>query len=208
MSGITRINRLPERTVEDRTSIYAIIDEGFLCHAAYVRESRPVVIPTLYARDGDLLLLHGSNSAGLVRATRDGAALSIGITRVDGIVVARSGFHSSANYRSVVIHGHGRLLEDEDHEQALDAIVEWLIPGRVADMRRPTMTELKQTSVIAVPLDHISAKARHGDPVDDESDLESDTWAGVIPITQERGQPTPAANLREGIAVPDYLITP
>lgn len=205
MSDPTRIRRLPERAVEDRAGVYAILDDGFVCHAAYVREGRPVVIPTLYARDGDRLLLHGSNSSGLVRAVRNGSPLSIGVTRIEGIVVARSGFHSSANYRSVVVHGSGQLLEGEDHAAALDLIVDWLIPGRVPDIRRPTSSELKQTSVIAVELDRVSAKVRTGDPKDDPDDLESDAWAGVIPISYEFGDPIPAGDLRPEIGVPDYL---
>lgn len=205
MSESTRVRRLPERAVEDRTEIYAILDDGFVCHAAYLTEGVPVVIPTLYARDGDRMLLHGSNSSGLVRAVRRGSPLSIGVTHVDGIVVARSGFHSSANYRSVVIHGLGHLLEGQEHQRALDVIVEWLIPGRTADIRAPTSSELKQTSVISVALDEISAKTRSGDPKDDPDDLTSDAWAGVIPITQVRDEPIATSDLAPGIGVPDYL---
>ena len=206
MSDKTRIRRLPERAVEDRAGIYAILDDGVVCHAAYLRDGSPVVIPTLYARDRDRLLLHGSNSSGLVRAVREGSPLSIAVTHIDGIVVARSGFHSSANYRSVVVHGSGELLEGEAHERALDVIVEWLIPGRVPDIRRPTKSELKQTSVIAVGLDQVSAKVRAGDPKDDPRDLSSETWAGVIPMSQIRGEPVPASDLAPGIEVPDYLM--
>lgn len=205
MSGQTQIRRLPERAVGDRAGIYAILDDGFVCHAAYLREGLPVVIPTLYARDGDRLLLHGSNSSGLVRAVRNDSPLSIGVTHIDGIVVARSGFHSSANYRSVVVHGPGRLLTGDDHERALDVIVDWLIPGRVTDIRKPTPSELKQTSVIAVDLGEVSAKVRTGDPKDDPDDLDSDAWAGVIPISAVFGEPIPAGDLAPGIVVPDYV---
>lgn len=205
MSDKTRIGRLPERGLEDRAGIYAILDDGFVCHAAYLRDGSPVVIPTLYARDEGRLLLHGSNSSGLVRAVRNGSPLSIGVTHVDGIVIARSGFHSSANYRSVVAHGTGHLLAGEDHARALDLIVDWLIPGRVRDIRPPTRTELKQTSVIAVDLDEVSAKVRTGGPKDDPDDLTRDTWAGVVPISQVFGEPIPAPDLASGIGVPDYL---
>lgn len=205
MTDRTRIRRLPERAVEDREQIYSILDDGFLCHVAYLEQDRPVVIPTLYARDGDRLLLHGSNSSGFVRAAREGSPLSIGVTHVDAIVAARSGFHSSANYRSVVIHGHGSILEGVEKEGALDLIVEWMIPGRVADIRPPTEAELKQTSVVAVKLDEISAKARSGDPEDDPDDLGSGTWAGLIPIEQNRSAPVPARDLDPHIPVPDYL---
>ena len=205
MSDETRIRRLPERAVEDRAGIYAILDDGFVCHAAYLRDGSPVVIPTLYARDADRLLLHGSNSSGLVRAVRSDSPLSVAVTHVDGIVVARSGFHSSANYRSVVAHGTGRLLTGEDHARALDLIVDWLIPGRMDDIRPPTQSELGQTSVIAVDLDQVSAKVRTGDPKDDQGDLASDTWAGVVPISQVFGEPITAPDLKPGIDVPDYV---
>lgn len=205
MSDRTRIRRLPERAVDDTEQIYSILDDGFLCHVAYLNRGRPVVIPTLYARDRDRLLLHGSNSSGFVRATREGSPLSIGVTHVEAIVAARSGFHSSANYRSVVIHGHGSILEGADKERALDLIVDWMIPGRVADIRGPTAPELKQTSVVAVELDEISAKVRSGDPKDDPADLGSSTWAGLIPIEQSRGTPVPASDLDPGISIPDYL---
>ncbi len=205
MSDEARIRRLADRAVENREQIYSILDDGFLCHVAYIREGNPVVIPTLYARDGNRVLLHGSNSSGFVRAAREGSPLSIGVTHVDAILAARSGFHSSANYRSVVIHGRGSILEDGEKELALDLIVDWMIPGRAADIRRPTGTELKQTSVVAVDLSEISAKVRAGDPKDDPADLDSGTWAGLIPIEQTRGAPVPAADLGPAVSVPDYL---
>ena len=205
MSEKTTIHRLSERAVADRDQIYSILDDGFLCHIAYLRQGQPVVIPTLYARDGDRLLLHGSNSSGFVRAVRDGSPLSIGVTHVDAIVAARSGFHSSANYRSVVVHGCGSILEGAEKARALDVIVDWMIPGRAEDIRAPTETELKQTSVAAVDLDEISAKVRTGGPNDDPEDLDSHTWAGIIPIVQTKGMPVPAEELDPDIAIPDYL---
>lgn len=205
MNDLTRIGRHSDRAVHDRADIYAILDAGFVCHAAYIIEDRPVVIPTLYARDNDRVLLHGSNSSGLVRAVRNGSALSMGVTHVDGIVVARSGFNSSANYRSVVIHGIGSLLAGPEHGRALDVVVDWLIPGRVGDIRRPTEAELGQTSVIALGLDQVSAKVRTGGPKDDPADLDSGAWAGVIPMWLERGRPLPTGDLAEGTPVPDYL---
>ncbi len=205
MSEKITIRRLSERAIADRDQIYEILDDGFLCHIAYLRQGRPVVIPTLYARDGDRLLLHGSNSSGFVRAVRDGSPLSIGVTHVDAIVAARSGFHSSANYRSVVVHGRGEILEKGEKARALDLIVDWMIPGRVGDIRIPTEIEMKQTSVVAVELDEISAKVRTGGPKDDPEDLDSSTWAGIIPIVQTRGEPVAANDLEPGISVPDYL---
>jgi nitroimidazol reductase NimA-like FMN-containing flavoprotein (pyridoxamine 5'-phosphate oxidase superfamily) len=205
LSDKTTIRRLPERGVEDREAIYAILDEGLVCHAAYVVDGRPVVIPTLYARDGDRLLLHGSNAMGLARAVRSGSPLSVAVTLIDGLVVARSGFHSSANYRSVVVHGRGTILEGEEHARALDLVVEALIPGRMADLRPHTDTELKQTSVISLPLDEVSAKTRTGGPKDDPADLDSPVWAGVVPLALTAAEPQPEPGLSPGVAVPDYL---
>lgn len=205
MSDRSIIRRLPDRAIADRSEIYSILDAGFLCHVAYLRDDRPVIIPTLYARDDERILLHGSNSSGFVRAVRDDSPLSVGITQVDAIVVARSGFHSSANYRSVVIHGQGSILEGSEKTEALDSIVEWMVPGRVADIRRPTPAEVKQTSVVVLELTEVSAKARTGGPKDDPDDLGSGTWAGLIPVMQTRGEPIPAQDLEPDIEVPDYL---
>ena len=205
MNDKTRIRRLPERAVADRDVINEILDEGFVCHAAYVTDGRPVVIPTLYARRGDELLLHGSNTMGLARAVREGSPLSIAVTHIDGLVVARTGFHSSANYRSVVIHGKGEILDGRDQLDALDTIVEALIPGRLADIRANTESEVKQTSVIRLPLDEVSAKVRTGDPKDDPEDLNTGVWAGVVPFSLQPGDPVAAGDLEDGVPTPDYL---
>jgi hypothetical protein len=186
-------------------TIQAILDEGLVCHVAYVVDGRPVVLPTLYARDGDRVLLHGSNSMGLARAVRGGSPLSVAVTHLDGVVVARSAFNSSANYRSVVIHGTGVILEGSEKDEALDTLVDRLIPGRLGDVRPSTVTEIRQTTVIALPLDEVSAKVRSGGPNDDEADLDLDTWAGVVPFFTVVGEPTPAKDLRPGIDIPDYL---
>ena len=201
----TRIRRLPERAVSDLDTIYEILDEGFICHVAYLAEANPVVIPTLYARAGNTIILHGSTSAGITRAVRRGSPLSIAVTLIDGVVVARSGFNSSANYRSVVIHGYGRILEGQEHIDALDRTVESLIPGRIKEVRRPTDAEIQQTSTIEVSLDKVSAKVRTGPPKDDESDMDADVWAGVIPLSLASGEPLPDPHLRNGINLPDYL---
>jgi nitroimidazol reductase NimA-like FMN-containing flavoprotein (pyridoxamine 5'-phosphate oxidase superfamily) len=205
MTDKTRIRRLPERGVADRAVIDAILDEGLVCHAAYVVHRRPVIIPTLYARDGDRLLLHGSPSSGLARAVRSGSPLSVAVTLVDGIVVARSGFHSSANYRSVVVHGTGCLLAGAERRHALDLIVEALIPGRLADIREPTTGELRQTAVIALALDEVSGKVRSGGPKDDPIDLGTPVWAGIVPLQMVAGRATPADDAGPEIPVPDYL---
>jgi uncharacterized protein len=199
------IRRLPEKSVDDRAVIDAILDEGFVCHVAYLIDSRPVVIPTLYMRDGDTCLLHGSTASGIAAAARRGSPLSIAVTLVDGLVVARSGFESSVNYRSVVIHGHGTVLTGDAHQRALDLMVEGLIPGRLADIRPPTDIELRKTTVVAVPLDTISAKVSAGPPEDDVADLGTGVWAGVVPMTTVYGDPEPSPDLEPNVEVPDYL---
>ncbi|MFZ0014014.1 MAG: pyridoxamine 5'-phosphate oxidase family protein [Acidimicrobiia bacterium] len=205
MTDKTRIRRLPERAVADREVIDRILDDGFVCHAAYVTEGRPVVIPTLYARDGGRLLLHGSNSMGLAKAVRAGSPLSVAVTHLDGLVVARSAFNSSANYRSVVIHGEGRILEGEEKNRALDIVIDAVIPGRLADLRPSKPGEIAQTSVIELSLDQVSAKVRSGGPDDDPEDMSLHVWAGVVPFHTTAGQPIPADDLRPGIETPDYL---
>lgn len=204
-SDKTRIRRLPERAVDDRATIDAILDEGFVCHVAYITEGRPVVIPTLYARDGDRILLHGSSSMGIARAVRGGSPLSVAVTHVDGLVVARSAFNSSANYRSVVVHGRGRLLEGAERAEALDSVIEKLLPGRIVDLRPSTEKEVRQTSVVEMGLSEVSAKVRSGGPNDDPDDLESDVWAGVVPFRMVAGEAIAAEDLDAGIETPDYL---
>ena len=201
------IRRLPEKSVDDRAVIDAILDEGFVCHVAYLIDNRPVVLPTLYVRDGDTCLLHGSTASGIAAAARRGSPLSIAVTLVDGLVVARSGFESSVNYRSVVIHGHGTVLSGDAHRRALDLMVEGLIPGRLADIRSATDIELRSTAVVAVPLDTISAKVSAGPPEDDKADLGTGVWAGVVPMTTTYGDPEPSPDLEPNVEVPDYLTT-
>jgi nitroimidazol reductase NimA-like FMN-containing flavoprotein (pyridoxamine 5'-phosphate oxidase superfamily) len=205
MSDKTSIRRLPERAVDDREVVAAILDEGFVCHAAYVTDGRPVVIPTLYVRDGDRVLLHGSNSMGLARAVRAGSPLSVAVTLVDGLVLARSSFNSSANYRSVVIHGTGQLLEGEEKVASFDVIVERLVPGRLAELRPSTRSEIAQTSVIALSLEEVSAKVRDGGPEDEPEDLTEQVWAGVVPTRLVFDEPVPDVELATGIDLPDYL---
>lgn len=201
----TRIRRLPEKAVDDRRVIYSILDEGYVCHVAYLRDDRPVVIPTLHVRDEETILLHGSTSSGIASAARRGSPLSVAVTLVDGLVVARSAFESSVNYRSVVVHGEGTVLEGADHRRALDLMVEGLIPGRLADIRQPTDLEIRKTAVVAVPIDLVSAKVSSGPPEDDPADLGTGVWAGVVPIATSYGEPIPAPDLEPHLDVPDYL---
>ena len=201
----TTVRRLPERATTDSEAINAILDEGLICHVSYIQDDRPVVIPTLYVRDGNRIILHGSTSSGIARAVRRGSPLSVAITHLDGLVVARSGFHSSANYRSVVIHGSGTFLEGDEHLQALDKTVERLIPGRLTELRPPTEAEIRQTASISISLDEASAKVRTGPPNDDESDLDADIWAGIVPMNLIPGEPVPAPDLAPDVPLPDYL---
>lgn len=205
MSDKTTIRRLADRGSHDPATIASILDDGFVCHVAYIIEERPVVIPTLYVRDGDRLLIHGSNSMGIARAVRRGSPLSVSVTHIDGLVVARSAFNSSANYRAVVVHGSGRILEDEEKATAVDLIVDKLIPGRVADIRPSTKSEVGQTSVIELSIREASAKMRAGDPGDDPEDMDANVWAGVIPFRLVAGDPEPSADLDPDIDLPDYL---
>ena len=205
LSDKTRISRLPERGVDDRVVINQILDQGLVCHVGYVVDGRPVVIPTMYVRDGDRILVHGSNTAGMIKAVRRGSPLCVTVTHLDGVVVARSGFNSSANYRSVVIHGEGRILTGEEHHRALDLTVDGLIPGRVGEIRAPTESELKQTSIFELSLDEVSAKVRNDGPHDEEGDLGTGVWAGVIPFSMTAGEPVPSNDLEEGVPVPPYV---
>lgn len=176
----TTIRRLPERSVSETEAIYKILDEGFVCHVGYLIENRPVVIPTLYARDRDRIILHGSTTSGISRAVRNNSPLSIAVTLIDGLVVARSAFHSSANYRSVVIHGHGKILNGAEQQDALNRTLDHLLPGRSTDVRT-------------------------GPPGDDPADLESDIWAGVIPLNLVPGVPLAGEFVKPSTNLPDYL---
>jgi uncharacterized protein len=202
----TRVRRVPARAAYDREVVDAILDDGFLCHLGFVQDEQPVVIPTLYARVDDHVYLHGSSASRAMRTGRGGAPVCLTVTLVDGLVLARSVFHHSVNYRSVVVFGEAEQVEGpKEKERALTAFSEALTPGRWADARGPTRQELKGTMVLRVPLDEASAKVRTGPPVDDDEDYELDVWAGVVPLTLERGQPLADPRLRAGTPLPGYL---
>lgn len=205
MSDKATLRRHPERSIEDETQVHQILDEGFLCHVGYLFENRPVVIPTLYARDRDRIILHGSPSSGIVRAVRNRSPLSVAVTLVDGLVVARSAFESSANYRSVVVHGYGEILKGKAHADALDLVTDRLIPGRREDVRPNHDIEVRQTATVAVALDEVSTKVRTGPPEDDPADVATGVWAGVVPMGLTAGEPVPAPDLDPEIPVPGYL---
>jgi nitroimidazol reductase NimA-like FMN-containing flavoprotein (pyridoxamine 5'-phosphate oxidase superfamily) len=202
----TKLRRLPKRGAHDRPTIDAILDEALISHVGFVHDGRPAVIPTLHARVGDDVLIHGSAASRMLRALADGVEACLTATLIDGLVLARSAFHHSLNYRSVVLYGNAHLLTDPaEKEAALEAFTERLVRGRWADVRWPTRKELKATSVLVLPIEEGSAKIRSGPPLDDDEDYELDTWAGVVPLSLQRGAPIPDERLRPGIAQPGYL---
>lgn len=202
----TKIRRIPERGHYDRDTIDAILDEALICHVGYVQDGVPVVLPTAHWRDGDRLYIHGSHAAGMFRAIRDGADICITVTILDGLVIARSGFHHSMNYRSVVVFGQAETIDDRDGKlAAVRAFMERITPGRWDELRAPTEEEIKATGVAALALDEASAKVRSGPPVDDEADYDDPVWAGVVPAVQTWGTPEPDPRLIPGIALPGYL---
>ena len=170
----TTVRRLPDRASTDREEAYAILDEGLVCHIGFLAaDDRPVVIPTTYARRGDELLLHGSPASRLLRSLKNGVDLCVTVTLVDGLVLAKSAFHHSMNYRSVVVLGRAVAITDEaDKHAALEALVEHIVPGRTADARGPSVQEIKGTLVLSLPIDEASVKRRTGGPLDDAGDLE------------------------------------
>jgi len=182
----TRVRRLPQRGAYDRPSIDAILDEALICHVGLVSEAQPFVIPTIHWRIGDELYIHGSAASRMIEHGEAAAALCVTVTLIDGLVLARSAFHHSMNYRSVVILGQARVVSNRDEKlEALTALVNRFAPGRAERVRAPNPQELKATTVLAVPIAEASAKVRRGGPVDDEQDLAIPVWAGVIPVRLE-----------------------
>ena len=205
-SARTRVKRVHDRAVYDRGRIDEILDAALICHLGFAHEGQPYVIPTLHARIGDLLYVHGSAASRAVRALGEGIPVCVTVTLIDGIVLARSVFEHSMNYRSVVVLGTATAVTDADEKNAtLEAFTEKLLPGRWADSRPPTRKELKATGVLSLPLDEASAKVRTGGPEDGASpDAELDVWAGHIPLVVKALAPVPADDLRPGIPVPAY----
>jgi nitroimidazol reductase NimA-like FMN-containing flavoprotein (pyridoxamine 5'-phosphate oxidase superfamily) len=201
----TKLKRLPKRGHFDRETVYGVLDEGFICHVGFAPEGQPFVIPTGYARDGDTLYIHGSAASRMLRTLSTGVDVCVTVTIVDGLVLARSAFHHSMNYRSVVIFGRARLIEDpEEKMAALLALSEHIVRGRWADVREPTEQEIRATTVLSLPLVEASAKIRTGPPLDDEEDYGMDVWAGVIPLRLVAGEPINDPRLPENIPVPVY----
>ena len=205
-SSRTRVKRVHERAVYDRARIDEILDAALICHLGFERDGQPYVIPTLHARLGDRLYVHGSAASRTLRALAEGIPACVTVTLLDGIVLARSVFEHSMNYRSVVVLGTATTVTSPDEKNAaLEAFTEKLLPGRWADARPPTRKELKATSVLSLPLDEASAKVRDGGPDDgDTPDAELDVWAGHIPLTVRALPPVASPDLRPGIPAPAY----
>lgn len=202
----TKVKRLPARGAYDRETIYAVLDEGFICHVGFVIEGQPYVIPTGYARIGDHLYLHGSSASRMLKNLSRGEDICVTVTLLDGLVLARSAFHHSMNYRSVVILGKAELVEDEQEKyKALEAFTEHIIPGRWPEIRWPNELELKATSVLKLTINEASAKIRTGDPKDDEADYEMDVWAGVLPLERMAGTPIPDTRLKADADLPEHV---
>jgi len=202
----TRVVREPERGIYDRETIYRILDEGFICHLGFAVEGQPFVIPTSYGRKDANLYIHGSAASRMLRQMKDGVALCVTVTLLDGLVLARSVFNHSMNYRSVVILGKGTLVEDpEEKLAALRTLSEHIIPGRWDNVRQPHEGELKATSVLRVPIEEFSAKVRTGPPIDDEEDYSFPTWAGVVPLEMKVGEPISDPRLSPDQETPIYI---
>ena len=203
----TRLKRLPKRGAHDFETIAAILDEGFFCHVGFVAGGQPYVIPTGYGRKDRTLYIHGSFASRMLNELATGIPMCLTVTLVDGLVLARSGFHSSVNYRSVVVLGTATVVEGEGKGAALEIISEQILPGRWADIRWPNPKELKATIVLKLDIDEASAKIRTGPPLDDEDDYALKCWAGVLPLKLTPGEPVADPRLPHGIPVPAYART-
>ena len=203
----TKIKRFPELGSHDRLVIHRILDEALVCHVGFTGSSgEPVVIPSIHARIGDSLYLHGAPASRMMRTLSDGGPVCVTVTLLDGIVLARTPTHSAYNYRSVVLFGNAeRIRDDAEKLDALRAITEHVTPGRWADCRPPTKPEIDRTAVVKLPIDEASAKIATGFPEDEDEDYDLDIWAGVIPLTLQAGEPEPDPRLKSGVRVPGYL---
>jgi nitroimidazol reductase NimA-like FMN-containing flavoprotein (pyridoxamine 5'-phosphate oxidase superfamily) len=202
----TTVRRLPERGHYDAATIHAILDAAFICHVGFVDGGQPFVIPTAFARLGDRLVLHGSAASRMLKTLVTGAPACVTVTLVDGLVLARSAFHHSINYRSVVVVGSATEITDPDEKtRTLDAIVEHIVPGRLGEVRAPTENELKATRAVWFPLDEASAKLRTGPPKDDDEDYALRVWAGELPLRLTPQTPVADPRLPDGIPLPEHV---
>jgi nitroimidazol reductase NimA-like FMN-containing flavoprotein (pyridoxamine 5'-phosphate oxidase superfamily) len=204
----TTLKRLPQRGNYDRELINQILDEGFICHVGFAVDGRPFVIPTGYARMAEKLFIHGSQASRMLRTVGWGIDVCLTVTLIDGLVLARSAFHHSMNYRSVVVFGNARVVDNpEEKLEALRALSDHMIPGRWEDVREPTERELQLTTVLSLPLAEASAKVRTGPPIDDEEDYELPIWAGVIPLGLVADEPINDPRLPGNSEPPKYAVT-
>lgn len=202
----SKINRIPSRGYYDRETIYKIIDEAFYCHVSFVIDNQPYIIPTIHARMNDEIVLHGAKANRMLKHISEGNEICMSVSLMDGLVLARSVFHHSVNYRSVVIFGKGRELKDKTEKlNALQAITDHLLPGRWEDARQPNEKELNVTTVVSIKIDEASAKIRTGPPKDEKEDYDLAVWAGIIPITQKFNLPEIDAELNDEIELPGYV---
>ena len=202
----TTLRRLPNRGVYDRASIHSILDEGLICHVGFVVDGQPYVIPTIHVRVGEKLFFHGSPASRMLRALEQGVEVCVTVTLLDGLVLARSAFHHSMNYRSVVVFGTAMpVASSEEKLRALRALSDHLVKGRWQEVRTPSASELKGTLVLSLPIDEASAKVRTGPPVDDEDDYGLLVWAGVLPLKIMAAEPVADPRLPQDIAPPPYI---
>jgi len=202
----TQVKRLPKRGAYDRETVFKILDEAFVCHVGFVMDGQPYVIPTNFGRNGETLYLHGSAASRMLRTLTEGVPVCVTVTLTDGLVLARSAFHHSVNYRSVVVLGAARLVEDPTEKmEALRRFTEHIMKGRWDEIRWPTEQELKATTVLALPLEEVSAKVRTGGPVDDEEDYALPVWAGELPLAVVPAEPVADPRLKPGTEVPRYI---
>jgi nitroimidazol reductase NimA-like FMN-containing flavoprotein (pyridoxamine 5'-phosphate oxidase superfamily) len=202
----TELRRIPDRGSHDWETIHRILDAGFLAHVGFCVDSQPFVVPTLYGRDGERLYLHGSAASRMLRELETGILACVTVTLVDGLVLSRSAFDHSMNYRSVVAFGTAqKVLDPQQKIKSLRVISEHLIAGRWAEVRGPSDKELKATTVLEFSLEEASSKVRSGPPLDDESDYGLAVWAGVLPLEMKSGRPIPDDKLIKGVTLPDYV---
>jgi len=205
INSINKVKRISKKADYSKKTIHQIIDEALFCHIGIIHNDKPIVIPTIHARMDDQLIFHGANASRLIR-TSDQSNICVTITLLDGLVMARSHFHHSMNYRSVVLFGKAEIISDElERMNAFKAITEHIAPGRWNDARKPNEIELKQTAVLKMPIDNASAKIGSKFPIDEDDDYALDYWAGIIPVNQSYGEPENDPDLKDGIELPEYL---
>lgn len=200
------MKRVPERGHYDRETVYSILDDAFVCHISFVMDGQPFIIPTLYGREGNKIYIHGATTSRLLKHLERGVPMSLAVTHVDGIVLARSAFHHSANYRSAVVYGTALLMAEDQKEHALFVISENVLKGRWDEVRQPNKKELKATSVLEIEIEQASAKIRTGGPKDEKADYDLDVWAGVIPLVVEPKSPVPDEVLKEGLEMSQSIV--